>query len=299
MTATTTTAAPTGFHTTRKGRRAVLRIVVTLIVLGFGLLMIVPFLWTLSTSFKLDIDVFSYPIKWIPPVFTTAPYQRVLGGEISASRATPFMRAYLNSTVVTLPGVIGPLITSTLAGFAFARLRFPARNVVFILFLATMIIPEQVLLIPRFMLTNWFHLYNTYWALILPYMTTAYGTFFIRQACQTIPQDLFDAAKMDGAHVLQQVWHVAVPAIAPQLAALAMLLFVWRWNDYALPLVLITRPEMFTVPVALSTFIEDHANINYAALMAATVLSTGPILAVFVAANRFFVRSVVTSGIKG
>jgi multiple sugar transport system permease protein len=275
------------------------RIIVTLLVFIVGLTMIIPFIWTLSTSFKRDIDVFSYPIKWFPPVVTTVPYERVLGGQISASRATPFMRAYLNSAIVTLPGVIGPLLTSMLAGFAFARLRFPYRNAIFILFLSTMIIPEQVLLIPRFMIANYLHIYNSYWALILPYLTTAYGTFLLRQACLTIPQDLFDAAKMDGANVIQQIMHVAVPSIGPQLAALGMLLFVWRWNDYAMPLIMLTRPELFTVPVALSTFIEDHANINYAALMAATVLSTAPLLLVFILANRFFVQSVVSSGVKG
>lgn len=284
---------------TQKQWTTVARVLVTLAVLAVGCTMVLPFVWTLSTSFKRDIDVFSYPIKWIPPVISTAPYERVLGGQISASRATPFMRAYLNSAIVTMPGVLGPLITSLLAGFAFARLRFPYRNAVFMVFLSTMIIPEQVLLISRFMIANWLHIYNSYWALILPYLTTAYGTFLVRQACLTIPQDLLDAAKMDGAHTLQQILHVVVPAIGPQLAALAMLLFVWRWNDYAMPLIMLTRPEMFTVPVALSTFIEDHANINYAALMAATVLSTAPLLVVFVLANRFFVRSIVSSGVKG
>ncbi len=275
------------------------RILLTALVLVFGLFMILPFIWTLSTSFKRDIDVFTFPIQWIPPVITTVPYQRVVGGLISASRQTPFMIAYLNSAIVTIPGVIGPLITSALAGYAFARLRFPGRGALFIVYLATMIIPEQVLLVPRFMLANWFNIYNTYWALIIPYLTTAYGTFLMRQACLQIPQDLFDAAKIDGANTLQQIQHVVIPATGPQLAALGMLVFIWRWNDYALPLVLLTRPEMFTVPLALSTFVEDHANINYAAMMAATVLSTAPLLLVFLLANRFFVQSVVSSGVKG
>jgi multiple sugar transport system permease protein len=282
-----------------KQTRTLLRIVITLLVLAFGMLMVLPFVWTVSASFKRDIDIFKYPIEWIPAFVTTRPYERVLGGLLSESRQTPFMLAYLNSLIVTLPGVIGPLITSTLAGYAFARLRFPGRDAIFVLFLATMIIPEQVLLVPRFMMANWLGIYNTHWALIIPYLVTAFGTFLVRQACLSLPQDLFDAAKIDGAGVLRQIWTVVVPAIAPQLAALAMLLFVWRWNDYAIPLVMLTRPELFTVPLALATFVEDHANTSYAALMAATVMSTAPLVIVFMIANRFFVQSVVSSGVKG
>ena len=189
----------------RKTQVRAARLFITALVFAVGVLTIVPFIWTISTSFKREVDVFSFPIQWIPPVFTTLPYERVLGvgSLISASRSVPFWKAYLNSITVTLPGVIGPLITSTLAGYAFARLRFPGKQAVFLLYLGTMIIPEQVLMVPRFMIANWLGIYNTHWALILPYMITAYGVFLIRQACLTIPQDLFDAAQIDGAGHLQ------------------------------------------------------------------------------------------------
>jgi multiple sugar transport system permease protein len=285
----------------RKTLVRVARLIVTLFVLAVGLLTIVPFIWTISTSFKREIDVFAFPIQWIPPVITTVPYERVLGvgSLISASRSVPFWKAYMNSITVTLPGVIGPLITSTLAGYAFARLRFPGSRVIFLLYLGTMIIPEQVLMVPRFMIANWLHIYNTHWSLILPYLITAYGVFMIRQACLTIPQDLFDAAQIDGAGQLQRILTVVVPSIGPQLSALSLILFIWRWNDYGTPLIMINRSELFTVPLTLAAFIETHSEINYPAIMAATVLATIPLMILFIFINRYFVQSVVSSGVKG
>jgi multiple sugar transport system permease protein len=277
------------------------RVIVTVLIMIVGILTIIPFVWTISASFKLESDVFGFPIAWIPPTFTTLPYERVLGvgSLISASRSVPFWRAYLNSFFVTLPGVIGPLITSTLAGYAFARLRFPGKKYIFLLYLGTMIIPEQVLMVPRFMIANWLGIYNTHWSLILPYLITAYGVFLIRQACQTIPQDLFDAAQIDGAGQMQRIWTVVVPSIGPQLSALALILFIWRWNDYGMPLIMINRSELFTVPLALAAFIESHSEVNYPAIMAATVLATIPLLILFVFINRYFVQSVISSGVKG
>jgi multiple sugar transport system permease protein len=277
------------------------RIIVTLLVAGIGFLTIVPFLWTISSSFKREADIFTFPVQWIPPVITTLPYERVLGvgSLISASRSVPFWRAYLNSIFVTLPGVLGPLVTSTLAGYAFARLRFPGKRLIFLLYLGTMIIPEQVLMVPRFMIANWLGIYNTHWSLILPYLITAYGVFLIRQACLTIPQDLFDAAQIDGAGQLQRIWTVVVPSIGPQLSALSLILFIWRWNDYGMPLIMINRSNLFTVPLTLAAFIESHSEVNYPAIMAATVLATIPLLILFVFVNRYFVQSVVSSGVKG
>lgn len=280
-------------------RKIVLRTIVTLFALAVGLMMIAPFVWTLSTSFKLESEVFTFPIQWIPPSFTMTAYERVFGGMISASRSVPFYRAYLNSFFVSIPGVLGPLLTSVAAGYAFARLEFPGKRFVFLMYLATMIVPEQVLLVPRFMIVNYLHIYNTHWALIIPYMITAYGVFLIRQACLSIPQDLFDAAQIDGAGHIGRIMNVVVPNIAPQLGALGMILFVWRWNDYAMPLVMLSRAELFTVPLALATFIETHSEVNYPAMMAATVLGTVPLLIVFIFANRFFVQSAISSAVKG
>jgi multiple sugar transport system permease protein len=277
------------------------RILVTLLVMLVGIFTVIPFIWTISASFKLESDIFGFPISWIPPTFTTLAYERVLGvgSLISASRSLPFWQAYLNSFLVTLPGVLGPLITSTLAGYAFARVRFPGKNVIFLLYLAAMIVPEQVLMVPRFMIANWLGIYNTHWSLILPYLVTAFGVFFIRQACLTIPQDLFDAAQMDGAGQLQRIWTVVVPSIGPTLSSLALLLFIWRWNDYTMPLIMLNRSNLFTVPLALAAFIETHSEINYPAIMAATVLSTIPLLILFIFLNRYVVQSVVSSGVKG
>jgi multiple sugar transport system permease protein len=294
-------SAPTFLGLTRKTQIVIARTFVTVFVLVVGLLTIIPFIWTISTSFKRELDVFNFPIQWIPPVPTTQPYERVLGvgSLISASRSVPFWRAYLNSLFVTLPGVLGPLITSTLAGYAFARLRFPGKRVIFLLYLGTMIIPEQVLMVPRFMIANWLGIYNTHWSLILPYLITAFGVFMIRQACLTIPQDLFDAAQIDGAGQMQRIWTVVVPSIGPQLSALSLILFIWRWNDYGTPLVMINRSELFTVPLTLAAFIETHSEVNYPAIMAATVLATIPLLILFIFINRYFVQSVVSSGVKG
>ena len=290
-------AAPVGPLLSRRTLRTAVRVLLTLAVLVVGATMILPFVWTLSASFKREPDVFAFPIQWIPKVITLQPYRQALAGYTKAW--PPFWRAYVNSFIVTLPGVVGPLVTSTTAGYAFARVRFPGRDAIFLLYLAMMIVPEQVLLVPRFMLANWLSIYNTHWALIIPYLFTGYGTFLMRQACLSVPQDLLDAAKVDGAGHLRIIRNVIVPSTGPSLAALAMLLFVWRWNDYTIPLVMLSRPQLYTIPLALARFIEDYTTINYSAMMAATVLGTLPLLVVFLAANRFFVQSIVTSGLKG
>jgi len=281
-------------------QRITMRIILTILMLIIGITTIVPFVWTLSSSFKLERDIFRFPIDWWPANPTITNYDRIFNYDPqTASRQTDFVRAYFNSIVVTIPGVIIPLTTGTLAAYAFARLRFPGRDKLFLLYLTTMIVPAQVLIVPRFLLADSAGIYNTLWALIIPYMTVAYGTFMLRQAFLAIPQDLIDAAKIDGCGHLGVIWNVIVPVSGSSLAALAMLLFIWRWNDYTMPLIMLNRRDLYTLPLALASYVEDPYMARWGQLLAATVLSTGPLLVIFIAANRFFVRSMVHTGVKG
>lgn len=267
--------------------------------LGAGLLawtlaalFIVPFLWMLSSSLKRNIDVFTLPVKWIPDPVHWANYANVWIGENSMGTY------YVNSLIVTLTGVVGDLTTSAMAGYAFARLKFRGRDKVFLLYLATSIIPGQLLLVPRFMFFQQLGLYDTLWALILPGVFTVYGTFLLRQAFIAAPDALGEAARIDGANEWQVFWRVYLPLVRPMLAALAIISFVSSWNDYETPLVMLTNPENFTIPLGLTTFADAEGGISAGIAMAAAVSALVPVAAAFVIFQRQFVEALAHSGIK-
>lgn len=268
-------------------------------VIFFGVLMVIPFAWTISSSFKAEREIFAYPPQFFPTEVTLDNYNIVLGLNERVRPQVSLMTAYRNSILVTIPGVLGPLMTAILAAYAFARLQFPARDFLFFLYLVTMIVPVQVLIVPQFMLANAMGIYNTHWALIIPYLSVAYAVFLLRQAFMSIPQDLIDAAKIDGAGHLGVIRHVIIPASSATIAALALLLFVWRWNDFTHPLIMLNRRELYTIPLALSALIQDRENARTGGLLAGTILAIMPLFIVFVIANRQFVRSMVHTGVKG
>lgn len=243
-------------------------------------------------------------------VFLTslAPAGAATGGSLFANAATlanyqeawrrgNFLLAFANSTFVALAVTGFQIITSALAGYALARLKFRGRQALLLIVLATLVIPFQILVVPIFLLLKWGHLVNTYGALILPTAANGFGIFLLRQYFLTIPVELEEAAALDGANRLQILWRVMLPLSRPALVTLFLFTFIGEWNDLFKPLVFTTRPELRTVQLALAEFQEQFTN-NWSLLMAAVVIATMPVVLLFLAGQRQFIQGIATTGIK-
>jgi multiple sugar transport system permease protein len=208
-----------------------------------------------------------------------------------------FLLAFANSTLVAIAVTAFQIITSALAGYALARLRFRGRQALLLVVLATLVIPFQLLVIPIFLVLKWGHLINTYGALILPTAVNGFGIFLLRQYFQTIPVELEEAAAIDGANRLQILWRVMLPLARPALVTLFLFTFIGEWNDLFKPLVFTTRPELRTVQLALAEFQEQYTN-NWPLMMAAVTIATIPVLGLFLIGQRQFIQGIATTGIK-
>ncbi|WP_407659725.1 carbohydrate ABC transporter permease [Limnoraphis robusta] len=208
-----------------------------------------------------------------------------------------FLLAFANSTLVALAVTGFQMITSALAGYALARLRFRGRQAVLLIVLTTLIIPFQLLVIPIFMVLKWGDLINTYWALILPTAVNGFGIFLLRQYFLTIPVELEEAAALDGANRWQILWQVILPCAKPALVTLFLFTFIGEWNDLFKPLVFTTRPELKTVQLALAEFQEQFTS-SWSLMMAAVVISTVPVVVLFLLGQRQFIRGIAATGIK-
>lgn len=267
--------------------------IVSIVMWAVALLFLLPFVWMVVSSLKREIDVFRLPIQWIPDPVTWRNYDEVWTGRY------PLTRYIGNSLIVAVARVIGELVTASLAAYAFSRLKFRGRDVLFILYISTLIIPHQMLLVPRFVLYRQLGIYDTLWALILPGIFTVFGTFLLRQFFLTIPQDLTDAARVDGANELQIYWRIILPLSKPALASLAILAFVWSWNDYETPLVMLTTESKFTIPLGLTRYFDESGGFSAALISAGAVSSLIPIFIVFLALQRQFIQALTRSGLKG
>ncbi len=208
-----------------------------------------------------------------------------------------FLLAFANSTLVALSVTSLQIITSALAGYALARLKFRGRQALLLIVLATLVIPFQLLVIPIFLVLKWGHLINTYGALILPTAVSGFGIFLLRQYFQTIPVELEEAAAIDGANRWQILWRVMLPLSRPALVTLFLFTFIGEWNDLFKPLVFTTKPQLRTVQLALAEFQEQFTN-NWPLLMAAVAIATLPVILLFLALQRQFIRGIATTGIK-
>jgi len=208
-----------------------------------------------------------------------------------------FLLAFANSTLVAIAVTAFQIITSVLAGYALARLKFRGRQALLLVVLATLVIPFQLLVIPIFLVLKWGHLINTYGALILPTAVNGFGIFLLRQYFQTIPVELEEAAAIDGANRLQILWRVMLPLARPALVTLFLFTFIGEWNDLFKPLVFTTRPELRTVQLALAEFQEQYTN-NWPLMMAAVTIATIPVLGLFLIGQRQFIQGIATTGIK-
>ncbi|MBI4550148.1 MAG: carbohydrate ABC transporter permease [Candidatus Omnitrophica bacterium] len=266
------------------------------LVLSVGTLaMVAPFLWMLATSLKTPGEVFSYQrpwwVDWVPTSFVWQNY-------VKSWEVVPFARFYLNSIIVTLLTTLGQVFTSSMSGYAFARLQFPGREKIFLGYLATLMIPSAVTMIPVFILLRFLGWVDTYKGLILPGVFTAYGTFMLRQFFMTLPKELEDAAKIDGCSYFGIFWRIILPLSKPALATLTTFTFMGTWMNFMWPLVVVNSQEKFTLPVGLAYFQSLH-HTDWTLLMAASMMMLAPILLVFIFNQRYFVEGIKLTGIKG
>lgn len=266
------------------------KIILTVIMIALAILSILPFLWMLSASFKPTADVFKFPVEWIPKRFTFDNYVTVWKAN--------FNTYFFNSTKVSVVTVVGEVITSSLAGYAFAKMKFKGKEIVFLLYIATLIFPSEMLLVPRFVLYRLMGLYNSLWALMLPGIFTAFGTFLFRQFFETIPDELIEAAKLDGCSHFKTYLRVVLPLSLPVISTLVIFSFVGSWNNYENALVFLSDKTQFTLPLGLLQFQSDEQT-NYGAIMAASVISLLPIFIVFLGLQKYFVEGISTAGMKG
>lgn len=261
------------------------------LLIVFGLLMAAPFLWMLGTSLKAPAEIFQFPPRLIPDVPQWQNYAEV-------TRVLPFGRYFLNSFIVATSTTALQLVVCSMAAYAFARLRFPGRDLLFLAFLGALMVPSQVTLIPRFLLMRELGWFNTYQALVLPFVFSSFGTFLLRQYFLTLPRELEEAARIDGASYFQNYWLIAMPLARPALAALAIFTFINEWNSFLWPLIVTTKPEMNTLIVGLNT-LRGQYNTAWNLLMAGSVIAIVPILLVFALGNRYFIKGITTSGFGG
>ncbi len=293
-------AGPTSTHTTQRARRRLDRfrrnighiLAIALLIAG-AFSMLVPFFWMLSTSLKDPGDIFLYPPQWIPPVLHFENYRDAL-------TAIPFGRYFLNTLFISIVATIGQLFSATVVGFAFARLRAPGRDVLFFVLIATMLMPEQVTMVPIFIIFRTLHWVDTWLPLIVPSWLGVYAfyIFLCRQFFLTLPLELDDAARIDGSGTLGTLWRIILPLSKPVLASVATFSFLNRWNDFLHPVIYITSRDKYTVSVALQLF-RDYNGTQWHWLMAAAVVAMLPCLLVFFLAQKWFVLGIATTGLKG
>ncbi len=260
------------------------------LLLGGGLIMVLPFLWMVTTSLK-PMKLAYGPPYLFPTHFVWRNYQ-------VAWRSAPFARFYLNSFIMAVGITTAQLLFSSLAAYAFARLRFPGRNALFLLFLGTMMVPFHVTVLPQYLIVHWLGWVDTYQALIVPRMVSAFGIFLMRQYYLTIPTDLDEAALMDGASRLGVWWRIILPLSQPALAALAIFSFLFAWNDFLWPLVATNDPQMRTIQLGLAMF-QGRYGTQWTYLMAGTVTATIPAIAVFLLGQKRFIEGITLTGLKG
>jgi multiple sugar transport system permease protein len=261
------------------------------ILMAGSVVMLLPFAWMLSTSLKEPREIFTYPPVWIPSSIAWENYATTVS-------VMPFGRFYFNSLVVATSITFLQILTSSLAAFAFARLRFWGRNVLFLVYLATLMIPFQVTMIPNFILVRFLGWYDSYQALILPPAFSALSTFLLRQYFLGIPMDLDEAARMDGASSLRIWWQIIMPLSGPAIAALAVFTFLTSWNDFLWPLIITTSLKMRTLPVGLSAF-QGQYNVQWHLLMAGSVIAMLPVLVIYVVGQKWIVRGITLTGMGG
>jgi len=291
-------------------------LVTYLILVPGAILFVAPFAWMVSASFQPASSIFSNPPQWIPNETTADGYQQFLGvGDLNAAQTSGGSgnwRWFANSAYVAVTVTVLQTFFNALCAYCFAKRRFPGRNVIFILFLATMMVPGQVTLIPNYIIlkrmpffggndafgvggTGWL---DSYWGLIMPGTVSAFGIFLLRQYMLSIPDELLDAARVDGANEFRIFWKVVLPLCTPALAANAIFTFQASWEDFLWPLIIISSPDMLTAPVGLALFVVQNRT-SWTVLFAGSVIATLPMILIFAIFQRRFIQGIALTGVKG
>jgi multiple sugar transport system permease protein len=258
-----------------------------------GIVVVFPFAWMLSSALQTPLQLATVPIQWFP----TTPDWKNFSGVFDT---IPLARMFANSFIVTVTVSIGIVATSLLAGFALAKYRFPGRGMMFFFTLATMFVPYFILMIPLYYLMRILGWLDTYQGLIVPNLVTGFGIFMMRQFMITIPDDVLDAARIDGSSEGSIFWRIAIPAAKPGIAALGIFAFVYQWSNFLWPLLVVSATSMMTVPLGLeqlSSFESTQQNMGL--VMAGTAIAVIPSTLVFIALQRYFVEGINLSGVKG
>ena len=278
-----------------QAKERTLRISAYVVLIIGALSMIMPFLWMVTTSLKTLNAIFVQPKNWIQMF---VPTMLVWQNYVDAWTKVPFGQFYLNSIIVGMAVTVGQVFTSSLAAYAFARLTFPGRDKLFFAYLATMMIPGSVTMIPVYVLMRVFRWVDTYQALIIPAIFSAYGTFMLRQFFMTLPKDLEDAAKIDGCGFFRIYMTIILPLSKPALATLTVFTFMGNWGSFMWPLLVTNTMTMRTLPIGLESFKTQYST-DWHLLMAGSVMVMLPIVIIFIFTQRYFVESIKLTGVKG
>jgi multiple sugar transport system permease protein len=263
------------------------------IALSIGLVLLIgPFLWMLASSVKTSAELHRVPPTWFPQTFTLDNYTTIF-------TKLNFPQYFINSVIVAAVVVGSNLLFCSMIGYALAKLRFPGKNAMFLLVLATLMVPQTVYLVPLFVLMSDLNLVNSLPGIFLPFAAQAFGVFLMRQFIQGIPNELLEAARIDGAGEFAIFWRVVLPLLGAPLATLGILIFLGSWNNFLWPLIIATSDQTYTLPVAVGVFSIGQNAIDYGLLMAGSVVLIAPVLTLFLLLQRFVQQGIATTGLKG
>ena len=274
-------------------RKLVICIVKTIIISAIAILFVMPLIWMGLSALKTTNEVFAHPFKWLPAKPMWSNFKQVWCVE-----NVNMMKSYGNSIIIVFFSTVGQIAIASLAAYAFAKIQFKGKNFVFMMFLASMMIPGQVTIIPRFMLFKSMWLYNTLWSFILPFCFSTTAIFMLRQFYIVLPNDLMEAAKIDGAGHFRIFLQVLMPLTKPAMITLVILAFIGSWNEYLSPLIFITKQEKYTVAQAIRWYLLDELQ-RYDLTMAAATIAIVPVIILFISCQKYFVEGIATSGVKG
>ena len=262
-----------------------------IVLIAMALVTLIPFVWMISASLKLDREVFSYPIRWVPEVFHWENYSLIWS-------KVPLLTYFKNTAFIAIVVTFIQTLTSSFAAYAFAKLRFRGRNALFICYVATIAVPWQTYMLPQFILMRSMGLYDTLWAIVVLQSFSAFGVFLMRQFYQGIPTELCEAARIDGLSEYGIWARIMLPLSKAAIATLVIFTFVGTWNDYMGPMIYLTRDVNKTVQVGLRRFIQENSS-DYHLIMAVSVCSLLPVSVVFLALQKYFIQGIATTGLKG
>ncbi|HIU77171.1 MAG TPA: carbohydrate ABC transporter permease [Candidatus Pelethocola excrementipullorum] len=272
-------------------KKKIINSILFIVMLLIGLLMIIPFVWTLSSSFKNNNEIFSYPIRWIPEVFRWSNY-------VEVSEKIPFLTYYLNTLKIALIVTLGQIVTASLAAYSFSKMQYPGRDKIFLCYLATLMVPWHAIMIPQFIVVKSLGLNDSHWSLILINLSAVFGVFLLRQFMLGIPEELSEAARIDGAGELMIYSKIIFPMCKPGLATLVVFTFNFMWNDYMAPMIYLTSDHLRTIQIGLASFRSQYGS-EYGLIMAGTVCALIPMLVIFGIGQKYLVEGIAFSGLKG